>query len=176
MLSQYLENPKAAPENAQMLVYAFADNIVTILWCLSYVLPCTSFVGVLRLSRETSNKALNAVNQLDLVPFLTSFLAARDKLPLSTVTSAGDLHHRLLVLEKTDEHLAQCLYVLTDDNAPAVNAVRSNFAYLSCLHEIAMAQDALRDPKGKAPASEERAITLSILACGRSSPTCHHSA
>ncbi|VDB84234.1 unnamed protein product [Peniophora sp. CBMAI 1063] len=133
MLSQYLESPKAAPENAQMLVYAFADNVVTILWCLS----------------ETSNKALNAVNQLDLVPFLASFLAARDKLPLSTVTSA-----------------AQCLYVLTDDNAPAVNAVRSNFAYLSSLHEIAMAQGAHRDPKGKGPASEEKAITLSILACG----------
>lgn len=65
-----------------------------------------------------------------------------------------------------DNHSAQCLYVLTDDNTPAVNAVRSNFAYLSCLHEIAMAQGAHRDPKGKGPASEEKAITLSILACG----------
>ena len=32
---QYLENPKTAPENAQKLVYEFADNVITILWCLS---------------------------------------------------------------------------------------------------------------------------------------------
>jgi len=39
--------------------------------------------------RETSNKALNAINEIHLVPFLMSFLAARDKLPLATVTAAG---------------------------------------------------------------------------------------
>lgn len=35
LLSQYLSNPKAAPENAQKLVYEFADNVITVLWCLS---------------------------------------------------------------------------------------------------------------------------------------------
>jgi hypothetical protein len=41
--------------------------------------------------RETSNKALNAINQINLVPFLMSFLAARAKLPIVTVTAAGAL-------------------------------------------------------------------------------------
>ena len=42
--------------------------------------------------RETSNKALNAINEMRLVPFLMSFLAARDALPLVPVTSAGRYH------------------------------------------------------------------------------------
>jgi hypothetical protein len=43
--------------------------------------------------RETSNKALNAINEFSLVPFLMSFLAARDQLPLAPVTSAGTCVH-----------------------------------------------------------------------------------
>ena len=43
------------------------------------------------LTRETSNKALSTINQISLVPFLMSFLAAREKLPTSTVTSAGEV-------------------------------------------------------------------------------------
>lgn len=39
--------------------------------------------------RETSNKALNAINDIRLVPFLMSFLAARDRLSLGPVTAAG---------------------------------------------------------------------------------------
>jgi hypothetical protein len=72
-LSQFLESPKTAPENAQRVVYEFTENVNTILWCLS----------------ETSNKALNAINQINLVPFLMSFLAAREKLPIATVTAAA---------------------------------------------------------------------------------------
>ncbi|KAF8204010.1 armadillo-type protein [Pholiota molesta] len=72
-LSQFLGEPKGAAEAVRRIVYDFADNVITILWCLS----------------ETSNKALNAINEIRLVPFLMSFLAARDKLPLSTVTSAA---------------------------------------------------------------------------------------
>lgn len=102
-LSQFLESPKTAPENARKVVYEFTENVNTILWCLS----------------ETSNKALNAINQINLVPFLTSFLAARAKLPIATVTAA-----------------AQCLYVLTDDNQPAIDELRSNAAYSTCLLEI----------------------------------------
>jgi hypothetical protein len=65
------------------------------------------------------------------------------------------------------EHPAQCLYVLTDDNQPAIDDVRASSSYLSCLYDIARAQGKLQDPKGKTPAAaEERAITLSILACG----------
>jgi hypothetical protein len=102
-LSQFLESPKTAPENAQRVVYEFTENVNTILWCLS----------------ETSNKALNAINQINLVPFLMSFLAAREKLPIATVTAA-----------------AQCLYVLTDDNQPAIDELRSNAAYSTCLLKI----------------------------------------
>ncbi|THH20509.1 hypothetical protein EW146_g865 [Bondarzewia mesenterica] len=132
-LSQYLESPKTAPENAQKVVYEFADNLITILWCLS----------------ETSNKALNAVNQLSLIPFLMSFLAHREKLPLTTVTSA-----------------AQCLYVLTDDNIPAIAEVRADSNYTSCLLDIARSQGVTLNGKGKRPASEERDIAFSVLACG----------
>lgn len=39
--------------------------------------------------RETSNKALNAINEIHLIPFLMSFLAARNKIPLAPVTAAG---------------------------------------------------------------------------------------
>ncbi|KAF8921881.1 armadillo-type protein [Mucidula mucida] len=102
-LEQYLQNPKTAPENAAKLVYEFADNVITTLWCLS----------------ETSNKALNAINAIQLVPFLMSFLASREKLPLAPVTAA-----------------AQCLYVLTDDNDPAIYEVKNNGEYISCLLSI----------------------------------------
>ncbi|KAJ7437698.1 hypothetical protein FB451DRAFT_1450431 [Mycena latifolia] len=86
-LSQDLNGPKNAPDNTQKLVYEFSDNVITVLWCLS----------------KTSNKALTAINKMKLIPFLMSFLAARDKIPLRPVTAA-----------------AQCLYVLTDDNYPPV--------------------------------------------------------
>ncbi|KAA1467810.1 ARM repeat-containing protein [Dentipellis sp. KUC8613] len=132
-LSQFLESPKTAPENAQKVVYEFADNVITILWCLS----------------ETSNKALNAVNELSLVPFLMSFLISRDRLPITTVTSA-----------------AQCLYVLTDDNRPAIEEIRSNLSYAPALLEIARSTDLASDPKGKSPVVEERAVTLRVLGCG----------
>ncbi|KZT30974.1 ARM repeat-containing protein [Neolentinus lepideus HHB14362 ss-1] len=130
VLSLYLSNPKAAPENARKVIYEWADNVITILWCLS----------------ETSNKALNSINQISLIPFLMSFLASRDKLPSAPVTSA-----------------AQCLYVLTEDNPPAVNNVRSDAAYVSCLFDItrseAKASEANQD-------SEERAVILRLLTCG----------
>ncbi|KAI9066451.1 ARM repeat-containing protein [Trametes sanguinea] len=132
-LSQFLANPKDAPENAQKLVYEFADNVITIIWCLS----------------ETSNKALNAINQISLVPFLMSFLASREKLPLSTVTSA-----------------AQCLYVLTDENPPMIEEVRSNAEYTACLLTIVRPEEATSNPNGKdKDTSDARAAALGVLAC-----------
>ncbi|EIN13869.1 ARM repeat-containing protein [Punctularia strigosozonata HHB-11173 SS5] len=131
-LSQYLTSPASAPENAKQLIYEFADSVITILWCLS----------------ETSSKALKAVNALGLVPFLCSFLSARDKLPASTVTSA-----------------AQCLYVLTDENLPVINEVRANSSCVTCL--LTMAQAMMSDVKGKSKQMEnERYITQQVLACG----------
>ncbi|KAH9065579.1 ARM repeat-containing protein [Lactarius vividus] len=132
VLSQYADSPKTASENAQKVVYEFSENVITILWCLS----------------ETSIKALNAVNNLMLVPFLMAFLSSRDRLPLTTVTSA-----------------AQCLYVLTDDNPPVGDEIRANMSYVSCLLEISKVRGA-PDVKGKTPAAEERAVGLGILGCG----------
>ncbi|KAG1810178.1 ARM repeat-containing protein [Suillus plorans] len=128
-LSQFLESPKTAPENAQKVVYEFTENVNTILWCLS----------------ETSNKALNAINQINLVPFLMSFLAARAKLPIATVTAA-----------------AQCLYVLTDDNQPAIDELRSNAAYSTCLLEIVHDEDGVKDKK----IIWDRITTLKVLSSG----------
>ncbi|KAI0800600.1 ARM repeat-containing protein [Fomes fomentarius] len=133
-LTQFLESPKNAPENAQKLVYEFADNVITVLWCLS----------------ETSNKALNAINHISLVPFLMSFIAARDKLPMSTVTSA-----------------AQCLYVLTDENPPVVEEVRSNAEYTACLLAVVRPTDSPATTNGKEKdVSDERAPAFRVLCCG----------
>ncbi|KAJ7603956.1 armadillo-type protein, partial [Mycena polygramma] len=131
-LSQYLDGAQNAPENAQQLVYEFADNLITVLWCLS----------------ETSNKALTAINEMKLTPFLMSFLAAREKIPLPPVTAA-----------------AQCLYVLTDDNYPAISDVRSDGSYIACLMSIINTDEHL--PNGKAAeCPDPRAVTLRVLASG----------
>ncbi|KAJ7292710.1 armadillo-type protein [Mycena rebaudengoi] len=131
-LSQYLDSPKNAPDNAQKLVYEFADNVITVLWCLS----------------ETSNKALNAINEMKLTPFLMSFLAAREKIPLAPVTAA-----------------AQCLYVLTDDNYPTIADVRSDGGYISCLMSIINTTENLANGAPFDPA-DPRSVTLRVLASG----------
>ncbi|KAJ7233513.1 armadillo-type protein [Mycena haematopus] len=133
-LSQYLEGAQNAPENAQKLVYEFAENLITVLWCLS----------------ETSNKALTAINEMKLTPFLMSFLAAREKIPVAAITAA-----------------AQCLYVLTDDNFPAIADVRSDGGYIACLMSIINA-DEKPMPNGKSAAEcpDPRAVTLRVLAAG----------
>ncbi|OCH95725.1 ARM repeat-containing protein [Obba rivulosa] len=133
-LSQYLATPKSAPDSAQELIYGFADNVITIIWCLS----------------ETSNKAMNAINQISLIPFLMSFLGARETLPASTVTSA-----------------AQCLYVLTDENPPAINELRSDAAYTAYLLSIVRPSEPALNVNGKdKEISNERALTLRVLCCG----------
>ncbi|KAF9074932.1 ARM repeat-containing protein [Rhodocollybia butyracea] len=132
VLSQYLENPKTAPENAQRLMYDFADNVITTLWCLS----------------ETSNKALNAINSIDLIPFLMSFLGSRDKLHIAPVLAA-----------------AQCLYVLTDDNDPAISSLKSVAGYMSCLLTIAQSSDQHGNGKGK-DLNDHRQTTLRVLSAG----------
>ncbi|KAF8518620.1 armadillo-type protein [Gautieria morchelliformis] len=103
-LQQFLENPRQAPDGSRRLVYEFAENVITIFWCLS----------------ETSNKALMAVNDISLVPFLVAFLQAHDHIPLCTVNAA-----------------AQCLYVLTEENDPAIESLRSESSYVSSLLDIA---------------------------------------
>ncbi|CAE6406722.1 unnamed protein product [Rhizoctonia solani] len=124
-LQNVLETPKSAPEKVQELVYEFAENIITILWCLS----------------ETSNKALNVINSISLVPFLMAFLINRAKLPRQVVHAA-----------------AQCLYVLSEDNPPAIQNIRSESEYIACLVAISTA------PQG--PNDDEWDIGVRVLACG----------
>ncbi|KAG6335088.1 hypothetical protein ID866_3997 [Astraeus odoratus] len=127
-----MDSPKSVSENARRVVYEFAENVITIFWCLS----------------ETSNKALNAINSINLIPFLMSFLAARDKLPTATVTAA-----------------AQSLYVLTDDNRPAIHAILSNTEYISCLLDVVRSnQDApIEESNGE---GTDRFVMLTVLSCG----------
>ncbi|KZO96330.1 ARM repeat-containing protein [Calocera viscosa TUFC12733] len=143
-LDRILSNTPAEPAEipARKLVYPFAENVLTLFWCLS----------------ETSQKALNAINALDLPPFLMAFLLNRERIPLSTVTAA-----------------AQCLYVLTDDNEPFVAAVRSSGEWVGALMDAARPGEVLlngavngspKKDKGKAKEDPERLTELRVLACG----------
>jgi hypothetical protein len=95
---------------------------------------------------------------MNLVPFLMSFLASRAKLAIAPITAAGSCHPSLLLLALLKGlTLAQCLYVLTDDNFPAVREVRFNAGHVSCLMEIAKETPAIPD---------ERTTMLRVLAAG----------
>lgn len=126
-VQQLIDDPKATSELNQRLVSDFAENVITIFWCLA----------------ETSNKALNAVNELDLIPFLISFLSTRDKLSQSTVNAA-----------------AQCLYVLTEDNDVAIEVFRNDATRISILIEIAQTE-----PPAPTSSNDIKAIRWTTLSC-----------
>lgn len=86
-----------------------------------------------------------------------SFLIYREKLPLSTVASAGGWLYDPPVDSPLTALTAQCLYVLTDDNPPAAEELRTNGSYTSALLSIAQGQPAADDIKG---------LTLKVLATG----------
>lgn len=134
VLSQYLDNHRSAPGSVQKVIYELAENVITIVWCLS----------------ETSQKALNAINQLSLVPFLMSFLIYRDKLAVATVASA-----------------AHCLYVLSDDNPVVIGEIRNNSSYTSCLIKIAQeeGQQPSTNVQGK-HIGDEKKLALRVLSTG----------
>ena len=54
--------------------------------------------------------------------------------------------------------LAQCLYVLTEENDPAIEELRMNSNYVTCLLNVVQ--------EGPPINSDERVITLRTLACG----------
>ena len=68
---------------------------------------------------------------------------------------------KILMIQST----AHCLYVLTDDNYPAINEVRRDAGYISCLLEIAHAKKGLPNGKGK-EAADEKSIALQVLVSG----------
>ncbi|EJC98665.1 uncharacterized protein FOMMEDRAFT_128966 [Fomitiporia mediterranea MF3/22] len=133
-LHHIVTSPKSAPESASRLVYELAENVITLLWCLS----------------ETSNKALNAINAIHLIPFLMAFLENRNKLPSRTVAAA-----------------AQCLYVLTDDNPPAIDELRSNSSYTSCILSVSQGDSLPNSASAEVKElAEVRLDTLKLLAAG----------
>ncbi|KAG8914198.1 hypothetical protein FRC01_004177, partial [Tulasnella sp. 417] len=131
-------SPPKNPKGLKRRVYELAENVITLFWCLS----------------ETSNKALSAINDAKLTPFLMAFLISRDKIPLNTVLAA-----------------AQCLYVLSDDNEPTASAIRKTQAYTSCLLGIVTSADpdTLTDSANAMaidkPVDSEKRMNLKVLAC-----------
>ena len=58
------------------------------------------------------------------------------------------------------------MYVLTDDNYPAIQEVRSNGAYTACLLSVAR-PDEDQKPNGKGKATgDDREVTLRVLCAG----------
>jgi len=56
--------------------------------------------------------------------------------------------------------LAQCLYVLTEENDPAIEELRMNSTYVSCLLDVVQ--------KESSSNADERVVTLRTLVCGSS--------
>ncbi|KAH7104899.1 ARM repeat-containing protein [Auriculariales sp. MPI-PUGE-AT-0066] len=135
VLNALVSGDKSAPDNAQRLVCEFAENVITLLWCLA----------------ETSNKALNAVNALNLQQFLMGFLFSRDKLPLSVTVAA-----------------AQCIFVLSDDNDAFAKELRTDGSCITCLVEIAQSEKPPAPAQGGTPAvaaQDVRHTQLRVLSC-----------
>ncbi|RUS17101.1 hypothetical protein BC937DRAFT_90414 [Endogone sp. FLAS-F59071] len=97
--------PEVDKKDAEMrkTVWDFADNVISIIWSMS----------------ETSDKVLKAVNKLNLIPFLVSFLSAADKAPVKVVVTAG-----------------QCLNTLTDDNKEIYFQFQSHPEYTQQLMNV----------------------------------------
>lgn len=63
--------------------------------------------------------------------------------------------------------IAQCLYVLTDENPPVIDEVRLNAQYTACLLAIVRPDDTAPKSNGKEKdTSDSRASTLRVLCCG----------
>lgn len=62
--------------------------------------------------------------------------------------------------------LAHCLYVLTDDNFPAIADIRADAGYLTCLLGIVQS-DEMWSGKGKV-LCDQRSVMLGVLVAGRS--------
>ena len=66
--------------------------------------------------------------------------------------------------------IAQCLYVLTDENAPIIDEVRSNAEYTACLLEIVRSSTTPVKANGKdKDTSDAKLSALRVLCCGTSS-------
>jgi len=121
---------------------------------------------------ETHNKALNALNQMNLAPFLLGFITHRSKIPAGTVLAA-----------------AQCLYAITLDNPPfnaglPANAIEDLLAVVQAEHLEMFEMTPEEKSKGKTQsaaagmqveteksmalqaASEDKKVLLRVLVAG----------
>ncbi|KAI9312969.1 armadillo-type protein [Dichotomocladium elegans] len=97
-----------------------AENFIYIIWSIS----------------EASDKHIRAVNRLNVIAFLISFLSAADQIPNRVVVAAG-----------------QCLNTLTDNNKDIYIEFQNNSQYIKMLYDIV---DKFKDPN---------MILVRVLAC-----------
>ena len=63
--------------------------------------------------------------------------------------------------------IAQCLYVLTDENYPIIEEVRSNAEYTACLLAVVRSTDSPVNSNGKGKeSSDARVPAFRVLCCG----------
>ncbi|CAO3613695.1 unnamed protein product [Mucor fragilis] len=92
-----------ADHDRRSTIWDVAENFICIIWGLS----------------EASDKYIKAVNRLNIVTFLISFLSAADQCPTKVVVAAG-----------------QCLTTLTDDNKDIYIEFQSHPEYVQMLFNI----------------------------------------
>ncbi|KAI8887800.1 ARM repeat-containing protein [Backusella circina FSU 941] len=92
-----------ADHDRRSSIWDVAENFIYIIWSLS----------------EASDKAIKAVNQLNIVNFLISFLTAADQCPNQVVVAAG-----------------QCLTTLTDDNKDIQKEFEGHPEYTQLLLDV----------------------------------------
>ncbi|KAI8090914.1 armadillo-type protein [Gilbertella persicaria] len=92
-----------ADQDRRASIWDVAENFIYIIWSLS----------------ETSEKYIKAINRLNIVTFLISFLSAADQCPNKVVVAAG-----------------QCLTTLTDDNKDIYIEFQNHPEYIQTLLNI----------------------------------------
>lgn len=72
-------------------IWDMAENFIYIIWSIRYV--CSSGYKLMALMQnlisESSDKHIKAVNRLNIIAFLISFLSSADRIPTRVVIAAG---------------------------------------------------------------------------------------
>ncbi|KAF9935958.1 hypothetical protein BGZ65_002853 [Modicella reniformis] len=124
MIDSILSGPAStsADQEKRKTVWDWADNVISIIWAMS----------------EHSEKALKAINKLNLIPFLMSFMSNIDKVPPKVIVSIG-----------------QCIYTLTDDNPDCRAIFVKNPDYIKSFQNILTLT-----------VNAEQELLIKTLACG----------
>lgn len=102
---------------------------------------------------------------LSIIPYVFSWIAGQA--PARHCHLCWYVSCPLASLSCSFNSLAQCLYVLTDDNRPISDEVKTNGAYTTCLLSIIRGDEEARkaNVKGK-DVSDDRETTLRVLCTG----------